>query len=152
MKRSITTILLVLTALIVSIGFSACSSGSQDNGGVSEPGINEVAGGDQGGGAVGGELPAAGSVVQGSVEEMRDGARLSMAYDAAIDSFVGSVENTTGSMLCGVRVKIELSSGTELGHTAPTMLPSGEAFEFAVPARGTISEDWIAFTETAPCP
>ena len=46
---------------------------------------------------------------------VRAGARLVLRYDAATQTFVGTVENTTSVTLSQVRVEVHLSNGVELG-------------------------------------
>ena len=50
-------------------------------------------------------------------DNVRNGARLILAYDAQSNSFKGTVENTTDETLQQVRVEVHLSNGTELGPT-----------------------------------
>ena len=53
-------------------------------------------------------------------DEVRNGARLILTYDAPSNSFAGSVQNTTEDTLDQVRVEVHLSNGVELGPTTPT--------------------------------
>ena len=53
-------------------------------------------------------------------DEVRSGARLILSYDAASNSFKGTVENTTEGVLDRVRIEVHLSNGVELGPTTPT--------------------------------
>jgi len=55
----------------------------------------------------------------------RKGARLILAYDAATQSFKGTVVNTTSKTLPDVRVEVHLSNGVELGPTKRTDLKPG---------------------------
>lgn len=57
-----------------------------------------------------------------SYDQVRNGARLILAYDAQSNSFKGTVENTTGKTLKQVRVEVHLSNGIELGTTTPVDL------------------------------
>ena len=52
-------------------------------------------------------------------DNVRNGARLILAYDAQSNSFKGTVENTTTETLKQVRVEVHLSNGVELGPTTP---------------------------------
>ena len=65
---------------------------------------------------------------------VRSGARLILRYDAASESFVGSVTNTTAAILRNVRIEIHLSNGTELGPTTPIDLGAGFADSLTVSA------------------
>ena len=58
-------------------------------------------------------------------DNVRNGARLILAYDAQSNSFKGTVENTTDETLQQVRVEVHLSNGTELGPTTPVDLQPG---------------------------
>ncbi|MCY4466032.1 MAG: hypothetical protein OXE46_10890 [Chloroflexi bacterium] len=62
-------------------------------------------------------------------DEVRGGARLILVYDAAIASFIGTVENITDALLQQVRVEVHLSNGLELGPTTPVDLAPGEKVE-----------------------
>ena len=57
-------------------------------------------------------------------DNVRNGARLILNYDASTSTFVGTVENTTNQTLSQVRVEVHLSNGTELGPTTPRDLAS----------------------------
>ena len=48
-------------------------------------------------------------------DSVRSGARLILNYDAARNSFNGTVENTTEGVLYRVRIEVHLSNGEELG-------------------------------------
>ena len=52
-------------------------------------------------------------------DNVRNGARLIITYDAKSNSFKGTVENTTEDTLEQVRVEVHLSNGVELGPTMP---------------------------------
>ncbi len=66
-------------------------------------------------------------------------------------AFVGRVENTTRQTLCAVRVEVHLSTGTELGPTERTDLPSGEAATVELPTAGEVFDTWTAHPEVSPC-
>jgi hypothetical protein len=55
----------------------------------------------------------------------KNGARLIIAYNAATQSFKGTVQNTTSKTLSEVRVEVHLSNGVELGPTKRTDLKPG---------------------------
>ena len=67
-------------------------------------------------------------------DAVRNGARLILAYDAASNSFRGTVENTTGGVLDRVRVEVHLSNGVELGPTTPADLAPDKVMEVNLPA------------------
>lgn len=58
--------------------------------------------------------------------QLRAGTRLVMSYDPAINSFTGTVQNTSSYRLLDVRVEVHLEGGQALGPTAPIDLVPGE--------------------------
>ncbi|MCY3920460.1 MAG: hypothetical protein OXG38_11755 [Chloroflexi bacterium] len=112
------------------------------------------------GGAGGGE-GAEGSEGSGGSEEgsaamlapdetfdmVRSGARLILSYDAASNAFVGSVENTTNSVLTRVRIEVHLDNGTELGPTTPIDLAPGQMATVSLPATQAPFSGWVAHAE-----
>ena len=80
-------------------------------------------------------------------DAVRGGARLILNYDAAGNSFVGVVENTTSNVLSQVRVEVHLSNGTELGPTIPVDLAPGQVLEVNLPATEASFTGWIAHAE-----
>ena len=81
---------------------------------------------------------------------IRNGAHLIMAYDAASNSFKGTVTNTTGSILPQVRVEIHLSNGVELGPTPSIDLMPGETRPIILQAMGPPFDRWTAHPEVGP--
>ncbi len=82
--------------------------------------------------------------------EIRNGAHLIMSYDAATNSFVGTVENTTSATLTQVRVEVHLSNGVELGPTTPVDLAHGEKTDVSLTATSTNFDMWTAHPEVGP--
>ncbi len=80
-------------------------------------------------------------------DNIRNGARLILAYDAESNSFIGTVENTTEETLDRVRVEVHLSNGTELGPTTPADLKPGEKMDVKLPATNKPFERWTAHPE-----
>ena len=78
---------------------------------------------------------------------VRGGARLVMSYDAATNSFKGTVENTTNSLLTNVRIEVHLSDGTELGPTTPIDLAPGEKTAVNLPSTQASFTGWVAHAE-----
>ena len=76
-------------------------------------------------------------------DEVRAGARLILSYDSNANTFVGTVENTTSSVLSRVRVEVHLSNGTELGPTSPVDLAPGQ---IAVVVIQTISQPFTTWS------
>ncbi len=79
--------------------------------------------------------------------QVRNGARLILAYDAKSNSFKGTVENTTNKTLKRVRVEVHLSNGTELGPTTPGDLGPGEKRSIKLKATSRKFEKWSAHPE-----
>ena len=90
-------------------------------------------------------------------DSIRNGVRLIMSYDAASQSFIGTVENTTTQTIQAVRVEVHLSNGVELGPTPSGDLAPGETRAVILSAAGTSGYDgWVPHAESgasgAPCP
>ncbi len=81
-------------------------------------------------------------------DEVRNGVRLVISYDAAANAFSGAIENTTGASIQQVRVEVHLSNGVELGPTATVSLAPGETREVRLDATGQDFEGWSAHAET----
>ena len=82
-----------------------------------------------------------------SLDTTLSGARLILEYDAAINSFKGTVENTTDGVLERVRVEVHLSNGAELGPTTPTEMAPGELLTINLPATEESFTGWTAHAE-----
>ena len=80
-------------------------------------------------------------------DTIRAGARLILNYDAASNSFTGTVENTTNNVLTQVRIEVHLSNGTELGPTAPVDMAPGEVRAITMPATQAAFNGWAAHAE-----
>ena len=80
-------------------------------------------------------------------DEVRNGARLILAYDAHTNSFSGTVENTTDKSLERVRVEVHLSNGRELGPTTPADLGPGEKRDVRLTATSKDFYWWTAHPE-----
>ena len=80
-------------------------------------------------------------------DQVRAGARLVLNYDAASNSFQGTVQNTTGSVLTNVRIEVHLSNGTELGPTTPVDMAPGQVMAVNLPATQASFTGWIAHAE-----
>ena len=116
-------------------------------------------GGEHGEGGEGGEHDEGGEGEESGVyigrgdtwDVTRRGARLVLTFDAASDAFTGTVENTTGSTLCAVRVEVHLSTGTELGPTVRTDVSAGQSIEVELPTGGEEFDSWTAHPEVSSC-
>ncbi len=80
-------------------------------------------------------------------DNVRNGARLILAYNAQNNAFKGTVENTTTETLKQVRVEIHLSNGVELGPTPARNLGPGEKRDIVLVATGTDFTGWTAHPE-----
>ena len=87
-------------------------------------------------------------------DNVRNGARLVISYDAATDAFKGTVTNTTNALLTQVRVEVHLYDGTvtvdELGPTPNVDLASGESHDVTLPVGGQSFTEWVAHPEVGP--
>ena len=87
-------------------------------------------------------------------DHVRNGAHLIMSYDAATNSFKGTVTNTTGAILPEVRVEIHLFNNgvsvAELGPTPPRDLAPGEEIPITLMAEGGAFDTWTAHPEVGP--
>ena len=120
-----------------------------------ESGGEHGSGGEGAGGEGGGESGAFGSE-EGSganlspdetFDAVRSSARLILNYDASSNSFTGTVENTTNSVLDQVRIEVHLSNGTELGPTAPVDLAPGQVMDVNLPSTAASFTGWMAHAE-----
>ncbi len=109
----------------------------------------EGSGGEHGpSGEAGGEESNANMMAPDETFDMvRSGARLILSYDVPSNSFKGTVENTTSSVLNQVRVEVHLSNGTELGPTTPTSIAPGEMLAIILPATQASFTGWVAHAE-----
>ena len=81
-------------------------------------------------------------------DEVRNGVRLVISYDAAANAFSGTIENTTDASIRQVRVEVHLSNGVELGPTPTVSLAPGETREVQLDANDQDFEGWSAHAET----
>ena len=119
----------------------------------SEGGGEHGEGGEDGEHGSGGEGEESGKQIgpEDTWDVTRNGARLILLFDPASSAFVGTVENTTRQMLCAVRVEVHLSTGTELGPTERTDLPSGETTVVELPTVGEDFDSWTAHPGVSVC-
>ena len=80
-------------------------------------------------------------------DNVRNGAHLILSYDAASNSFKGTVKNTTDAILPQVRVEVHLSNGVELGPTTPVDLAPGAQIPVELMAEGPPFDKWTAHPE-----
>ena len=142
---SSSAIMLMILALISGIG---CASSTDEEDG--EHGANgeltgHLPGQEEGDGE--GEESGQQFAKNETYDQVRNGARLKLVYDAKTNAFVGTVENTTNQTLSKVRVEVHLSNGIELGPTPPTDLPPGQQINVELSAAGQDFNKWSAHPE-----
>lgn len=106
--------------------------------------------GGEGSESSGDEEPSGGTnalAPEDTYDMVRNGARLTLRYDAPSNAFKGVVENTTNAVLANVRVEVHLSNGTELGPTPPTDMAPGEVTAINLPATAAAFTGWVAHAE-----
>jgi hypothetical protein len=152
------TIFVLIVALAVAAG---CSASVPSEGAAPGEGTHDEDGGHGGGGehSEGSEYDEGGAEEESNqplapnerYDSVRNGVRLTLAYDPMTASFRGTVQNATAQNLCGVRVEVHLSNGTELGSTSPTDLSPGQRIDVELPADGETFDWWSAHPETSAC-
>ncbi len=80
-------------------------------------------------------------------DEVRNGCRLILRYDAATNAFTGTAQNVTNGTLSRVRVEVHLSNGIELGPTTPVNLAPDESADIFLRASTQSFETWSAHPE-----
>ena len=149
---------LPLAALLLAIGLAACSTASESGREGGGEGSGEHGEGGEGSGeggegsesgGEGGEESGAGIDLGVTYDVVRNGARLILRYDAASETFRGTVSNTTAATLRQVRVEVHLRpSGPELGPTEPTDLAPGETIMVNLDATGQSFTQYSPHSET----
>lgn len=81
-------------------------------------------------------------------DQVHSGVRLILAYHKASTSFIGTLENTTDKTIKSVRVKVQLSNGTELGPTGRMNLVPGEKAGIKLEAVAHVFTWWKAHIQT----
>ena len=163
----------ILFAVIVAgcTGVAENRDGRNSDGATASQGISEREGGDSGGeregrregsgehgpGGEGGDESAGAGGEEGddanalapdeTYDAVRSGARLILKYDAAGNSFKGTVENTTNGVLDRVRIEVHLSNGTGLGPTTPRDMAPGEVVAINLRATQASFTGWTAHAE-----
>ncbi|MHC4647378.1 MAG: hypothetical protein ACYTBJ_17950 [Planctomycetota bacterium] len=84
-----------------------------------------------------------------TVDTVRRGVRLILAYDKTSSSFIGTVENVSSEKVHVVRVEVHLSNGVELGPTSPEDLAPGNRSNVNLSAAGQSFTWWKAHAETS---
>ena len=136
---------LIILALISGIG---CASPNHDEDGEHETNgeqTGHLPTHEEGGGE--GEESGQEFAKDETYDQVRNGARLKLVYDAKTNAFVGTVENTTNQTLSKVRVEVHLSNGIELGPTTPTDLAPDQTINVELSAAGQDFNKWSAHPE-----
>ena len=143
MRRAMLVLLLGLAALLVGCGGGehGGSEGSGEHGGSDEHGASEQGESDEG------EESGTQFTRTEVYDHVRAGARLIIRYDAASNTFIGTVENVTADTLERVRVEVHLSNGVELGPTTPTDLAPGGVLDVTLRATAQPFDTWSAHPE-----
>ena len=122
--------------------------GAEGGGGEGAGGEGHGPGGEGSGSEGGGEEGSANMLAPDETFDMvRGGARLILSYDAPSNSFTGTVENTTNSVLTRVRIEVHLSNGTELGPTTPVDMAPGQVLAVDLPSTQASFTGWVAHAE-----
>ena len=121
--------------------------GAEGSGGEGPGGEGHGPGGEGGSESGGDEGSRANLALDETFDAVSGGARLILNYDAASNSFIGIVENTTSNVLSNMRIEVHLSNGTELGPTTPVDMAPGEVLAVNLPTTQTSFTGWIAHAE-----
>ena len=139
--------ILTIIAFALITGITGCSSDTEQNMETTNP----VASG------ASDEESANQLTLAETYDHTQKGARLIMTYDAATNTFKGTVENTTDAVLQQVRVEIHLSNSQgpnptdpELGPTPPRDLAPGEKIPIELKAVDEPFDMWVAHPEVGP--
>jgi hypothetical protein len=81
-------------------------------------------------------------------DNIRNGVRLVLKYNADEGLFKGTIENTTGEIIDRVRVEVHLSNGIELGPTETMTLVPGAKKAVELKAGNQKFESWTTHSET----
>jgi hypothetical protein len=157
---------LAVIAVMLAVVFSGCSNdngtgerhesdghtesrGEHDRDGAEHghEGSGEHGRGGEGGHDEEGEESGTELALNETYDNVRNGARLILTYDAQSNSFNGTVRNTTNETLQRVRVEVHLSNGIELGPTTPADLRPGEKRNVKLTATSKNFDGWSAHPE-----
>lgn len=143
----------IAAAVLMASGLTACSGEPQADAGEVSESSNVEGEHAEGGEHDDGEGEESGVYIErgDTWDVTRRGARLVLTFDPSPDAFEGTVENTTESTLCAVRVEVHLSSGTELGPTPRTDVPAGQTIGIKLSTDGEEFESWTAHPEVSGC-
>ena len=145
-QRGLAGIAVILAAVFCGCSGDAAINANGDSDSIAEGGgEHDRDGGENGGGED--EESGTELALNEIYDQVRNGVRLIMAYDAETNSFNGTVDNTTDRTLKRVRVEVHLSNGKELGPTTPADLAPGEKRDIELVATGRDFDGWTAHPE-----
>lgn len=144
-QRACVTIAVILAVIISSCSNDRGANEKQDSDRpTASRGEHDRDGGEHG---EEGEEQGTALALNETYDEVRNGARLILDYDAQSNSFNGTAENTTDKTLKRVRVEVHLSNGNELGPTTPVDLDPGEKRDVRLKATSKDFDGWTAHPE-----
>ena len=149
---------------LLALALAACTSASESGGeGGGESGSEHGQRGESSEGSgehgAGGEGSEGGESADGGEESgkqyglgetyntVRNGARLALRYDAASQTFRGTVTNESNAPLKQVRVEVHLIGDVELGPTKPMDLAPGQTIMVSLDATGRNFSKWSPHAE-----
>jgi hypothetical protein len=143
--QMLTITTLIILALIGGIGCASSTDEEDGEHGANGEQTGHLPGYEEGGSE--GEESGQQFAKDETYDQVRNGARLKLVYDAKTNAFVGTVENTTNQTLSKVRVEVHLSNGIELGPTTPTDLAPDQTINVELSAAGQDFNKWSAHPE-----
>ena len=143
--QMLTITTLIILALIGGIGCASSTDEEDGEHGANGEQTGHLPGYEEGGSE--GEESGQEFAKDETYDQVRNGARLKLVYDAKTNAFVGTVENTTNQTLSKVRVEVHLSNGIELGPTTPTDLAPDQTINVELSAAGQDFNKWSAHPE-----
>ena len=143
--QMLTITTLIILALIGGIGCASSTDEEDGEHGANGEQTGHLPGYEEGGSE--GEESRQQFAKDETYDQVRNGARLKLVYDAKTNAFVGTVENTTNQTLSKVRVEVHLSNGIELGPTPPTDLAPDQTINVELSAAGQDFNKWSAHPE-----
>jgi len=147
MKQQMIKLLATLSIIAVAAGCSAQTEKREHQGNRIAKSESRGEHARDTGGASEGEEAGTEYTLKQTYDNIRNGARLILSYDARSNSFKGTVENTTKKLLQKVRVEVHLSNGIELGPTTPVDLKPGKKTKVTLKASEKKFTSWGAHPE-----
>ena len=143
MRNRFAAFSLVAVAGVLLVMLAACSSTPPEAG----TELRSESGADAPKADDGGEESGQRFTLTDRYDKVRAGARLTLEYDADVNTFSGIVANTTDETLKQVRVEVHLSNGVELGPTSPVDLAPGQSMPISLEATTEPFTSWGAHPE-----